>query len=81
MSSSVVTLFLVKIILDQNRLVFWSIVVKEKLTVGPTLFWAFPFDRIPKVTKDVNVFFFIHSSNFRKLYQRILGNILKLLCI
>jgi hypothetical protein len=27
--------------------------------------------RIPKATKDVNVYLFIHSSNLGKLYQRI----------
>jgi len=58
-------------ILDQNRPVCWSIVVKEKPIVGSPFSRAFPPDRIPKVMKDVNVHFFIHSSNFRKLYQQI----------
>ena len=49
-------------------LVSWSIVVKEKLTVGSPLFGAFPSDRNPKATKDVTVHFFTHSSNSRKLY-------------
>jgi len=36
-------------------------------------FWAFPSDRIPEVTKDVNTRFLIQSSNSFKLYQRISG--------
>jgi hypothetical protein len=60
---------LIKKILDQNRLVCWSIVVKEKPTVGFPFFWAFFSDRIPKVTKDVNLHFFIYSSNCCKLHQ------------
>jgi len=57
--------------LDQNRPVCCSIVVKEKLTVGSPFFGAFPSDRILKAIKDVNVHFFIHSKNSSKLYQRI----------
>ena len=48
--------------------VSWSIVVKEKPTVGSPISGASPSDRIPKATKDVNVYFFINSSNYRKLY-------------
>jgi hypothetical protein len=33
--------------------------MKEKPTVGSPFFWAFFSDHIPKVTKDVNVYFFI----------------------
>jgi len=43
--------------------------VKEKPIVGSPLSRAFPSDRIPKATKDVNVCFFIHSSNSSKLHQ------------
>ena len=49
----------------------WSIVIKEKPPVGPPFLWAFSSDRIPKVTKDVNVHFFNYSSNSCTLYQRI----------
>jgi len=35
----------------------------EKPNVGSLFFGAFPFDRNPKATKDVNVDFFIHGSN------------------
>jgi len=37
----------------QNRPVCWSIVVKEKPTIGSPYFGAFPSDSIPKVTKVV----------------------------
>jgi hypothetical protein len=33
--------------------VSWSIVVREKPTVGSPFFGAFPSDRIPTATKDV----------------------------
>jgi hypothetical protein len=49
--------------------VCWSIVVKGKSNVGSPFSLAFPSDRIPKATDDVNVHFF--SNNFCKLYQRI----------
>jgi hypothetical protein len=58
-------------ILGQNRPVCWSIVVKEKPTVGSLFFGAFLSDRIPNATKNVNVHFFIHSSNSSQIYQRI----------
>jgi len=41
-------------ILDQNRPIGWSIVVKEKPTVGSPFLEAFLSDRIPKATKDAN---------------------------
>jgi len=40
--------------------------VKEKQTVGSPFFGAFSSDRIPKATKDVNVQFAIHSSDYFK---------------
>jgi hypothetical protein len=40
--------------LDQNRPVCWSIVVKEKPTVGSAIFGAVSSDRIPKATKNAN---------------------------
>jgi hypothetical protein len=54
-------------ILDQNRPVYCSIVVKEKPTLGSPFLGAFPSD----ATKEVNVHFSIHSSNSYKLYHRI----------
>jgi hypothetical protein len=36
--------------------------MKAKPTVGFPFFGAFPSGRIPKTTKDVNVYFFIHTS-------------------
>jgi hypothetical protein len=41
--------------------VCWSIVVKEKPTVGSPFFGTFHSDLIPKALKDVNVCFFIHT--------------------
>jgi len=61
-------------ILDQNRLVCWSIVMKEgKKLLVLRFFGVFPSDCILKVTKDVSVHFFIHSSNSCKLHQQVLG--------
>jgi len=45
--------------------VCWSIVVKEKLTVGYPFLGAFPSEHTSKATKDVNVHFFIHNFTFR----------------
>jgi hypothetical protein len=59
--------------LNKNWPVCWSIVVKEKPTVGSQFFGAFLSDSIPKGTKDVKVHLFIQDSNSRKLYQRITG--------
>jgi hypothetical protein len=41
-------------ILYENRPVCWSIVVKEKPTVGSPFFRTFPSDRIPMTTNHVN---------------------------
>jgi len=46
-----------KKILDQNRPVCWSIVVKEKPTAGSQFLGAFPSECIPKATKDINAYF------------------------
>jgi len=43
--------------------------VKEKSAVDSPLFGAFPSDRIPKATKDANVYFFIHISDSSKFYK------------
>ena len=40
--------------------------MKDKLTVGSLLFGAFPNDRVPKATRDVNVHFFIQNITFRR---------------
>jgi hypothetical protein len=56
-------------ILGQNQSVCWNIVVKEKPTDGSPFFGFFPSDRSPKATKDINVHFFIHSSNSCKYYN------------
>jgi hypothetical protein len=53
----------------QNQLVCWSIVVKEKPTLGSPFFCTFRSDHIPKATKDVIIHLFIHSSNSHKSYQ------------
>jgi len=50
-----------------------SIVVVEKSTVGSPFSGAFPSDRIPKAAKNVNVHFFILSSNSCKLNQGLPG--------
>jgi hypothetical protein len=44
--------------------VCWSIVVQEKPTLGSPFLEAFPSDRIPKATKDDNVYLFIYSFTF-----------------
>jgi len=49
----------------------------EKI-IGCPFCGVFPSDRLQKATKDVNVHFFIHSSNSCQLYRR---NVLKLLRI
>jgi hypothetical protein len=60
--------------------------VKWKPTVGSPFFGDFRSGRIPKETKDVNIPFFIYSSNPSKLDMRIpvsytseFWNLLKLL--
>jgi hypothetical protein len=58
---------------DQNRPVCWSIVVKEKPTIGSPFFGAFPSGRISKATKDASIYFCIRARNSYKLYQRIPG--------
>jgi hypothetical protein len=53
---------LCKEILDQNWLVCWSIVVKEKPIAGSPFFGAFPSGRILKATNDVSVHFFPYAA-------------------
>ena len=45
--------------------------MKVKPNLDSQFFGAFHSGRVPKATKDVNVHFFIHNSNFCKLYLRI----------
>jgi hypothetical protein len=56
--------------LDQNRSVSWSVVLKEKPIVGSPIFCVFPSDHITTAMKNVNVHFFIHTSNACKFYQK-----------
>jgi len=49
--------------LTKNLPLCWSIVVKEKPTVGSPFFGEFPSTRIPKATKDINVRLFPSRSN------------------
>jgi hypothetical protein len=62
-------LFFAKKTLHQNRLVCWSIVVKESPAAGSTFFGTFPSDRTPKAMKDVNVRFFIHTFTISLMQQ------------
>jgi len=48
-------------ILDQNRPVCLSIIVEKEPALGSPFFGAFPSDRIPNASEDVNVNFFIHT--------------------
>jgi hypothetical protein len=61
-------------ILDRNLPVCWSIVMQEKSNIDSPFSGDFPFDLIPKATENVNIYFFIHSSNSYQLYQLIPGN-------
>jgi len=45
--------------------------VKENATLGSPFYGTFSSDRTPKATKDVNVHFFMHSSNSCKFCQRV----------
>ena len=45
--------------------------MKDNPIADSPFFRAFPSDRIPEATKDVNVRLFINNSNYCKLYQRI----------
>jgi hypothetical protein len=63
-------LFFAQKSLTKNRLVFWSVAVKEKPTVG-SFFGVFPSDRTLKATEDVTVQKFPSRSKSCKLNQRI----------
>ena len=71
-------------ILDQNRPVCCSIVVKDKPTVRSLFFGVYPPDRMPKATTDVNVHLFINtfaisiSQNFFNILSANSGNFSKL---
>jgi hypothetical protein len=73
---------------DQNRPVCWSIVVKNRPSVGSPFFRAFPSYRIPNVTKDVSVHFLltvgnpvIYTTEYLYIIPAYSGKILKLLLI
>jgi hypothetical protein len=51
--------------------VCWSIVVKEKPTIGSPFFGAFPSDRIPKVTTQIMRYNFPLNIKTCKLHQPI----------
>jgi hypothetical protein len=51
------------IVLDRNRPVRWSFVLKYKLTLGSQFFGVFLSNRFLKATKDENVHFFSHGRN------------------
>ena len=63
--------------------------MKEKPNFDSQFLEAFLSDRIPKAKKDtiyytiyyIIYYFLIHSSNSCELYQRIPGNVLKLLSV
>ena len=50
-------------VLEQNRLLCWSIVVREKPNDGAPSFGTFSCDRIPKATKDAIVHLYIQFYN------------------
>jgi hypothetical protein len=63
-------------VLDENRPVCWSIVVKKKPTVDSQFFGAFLSDRTSKAKKDVNAYFLLvavtilvnYTSEFRAMF-------------
>jgi hypothetical protein len=74
--------------LGQNRPVCWSIVVKEKSSVGSPYFGTFPSDRIPRATKVVKVQYISlftvatpvnYTNKFLQIMTANSGNFLKLL--
>jgi hypothetical protein len=66
----VVTLFFAKKSLTKTERFCWSIVMKEN-PVGFPIYGAFPFDRIPKATKDVNVYSCNYTGELRKIFEAI----------
>jgi len=50
-------------ILEQNRPLCWSIVVRENPTVGAQFFGTSSCDRIPEAKKDVIVYLYIQFYN------------------
>ena len=53
--------------------------MNEKPSDGSQFFGAFPSNRIPKATKDVNVHFFTHSNNSCEFIPANSGNVFGLL--
>ena len=73
MEDDEVTLFFAKKSLTKTDRCAGALSSRRNQLLFPYFFGALPSDGIPKATMDVNVHFYVHSSNSCKLYQRIPG--------